>query len=181
MSSTSIFGCCLYSLSAITIVFLTWKEYQKRVKNVKILSWIGRVMDSNVQMTTSHNHPNSKKPRLQSSKLQLAGSLHYISMFIYFSSFLSCLSGILFAIEQVCNQFIIATYMLLAAINKASIVIFQWNRYQLCFTQDIKNSKRLAISNEKKRNYYCVYCLAYIGLTIMCVGGHMVCNQTYAE
>ena len=138
----------------IVVTFWTWQEWQKR-KGIRIVSAQTLVHDRN------HDLSAAQQSR---TKQYLEKSLHYLSYSGCLMTFLTCILLLITHFYPFCEQFLAGTLSAICwASTKTIIILFQVNRFELCFSKT--NGKY--ISNK----HCCLHSLWYfLIITVWCCG-----------
>lgn len=153
-----------YFICLLVVGGLTYVELRKR-KRLRILSWIGKS-----KTTDSNGTDTATRVQSQTTNQFIVGSLHYLSTIIYFGSILLCIGGLARMIANLCGQWTIVLYFF-GSFSKAFILLFQLQRYYLCFVQDFVQKSTCVDSVKSKLNIFIVLNLFYIiGLISIIMG-----------
>ena len=152
-----------YCVCLLVVIGLSYIELRKR-KHLQILSWNGKTNRKDSHATI----PNGRTQTQEKTKEFILGSLHYLSMMIYLGSTMICVGGLVRSIPNFCEQWTLGLYLFGVPFTKAFILLFQLQRYYLCFVQDFVNKSTYTDSVKLKRNIFTMlfYIIAIISIIL---------------
>ena len=124
---------CAYCVCWFVVIGLSYIELRKR-SHLEILSWNGKTGRDDFN---ENNVASDRGTQTQEKPKQfIVGSLHYLSIMIYFGSSMICVGGLMRMIPNFCQQWTLGLLPFAAILTKSFILLFQLQRYYLCFVQD---------------------------------------------